>query len=43
MLIGYEISASVDEQVDVVLGVASGKTDRNAFTDWLREHIIESP
>jgi len=43
MLNGYEISASVDEQVDVVLGVASGKTDRNAFTDWLREHIIESP
>ena len=37
----YEISASVDEQVEIVLGVASGKVDRQTFTDWLREHIIE--
>jgi len=41
ILNGYEISASVDEQVDIVLGVASGKIDRNAFTDWLRDHIAE--
>ncbi len=41
MLNGYEISASVDEQVDIILGVASGKIDRNAFTDWLRSHIVE--
>ena len=41
MFNGYEISASVDEQVKVILGVASGKIDRNAFTNWLREHIIE--
>ncbi|MCK6538586.1 MAG: type II toxin-antitoxin system death-on-curing family toxin [Anaerolineales bacterium] len=41
MLNGYEISASVDEQVDIILGVASGKINRNAFTDWLRNHIIE--
>ncbi|GER78099.1 MAG: type II toxin-antitoxin system death-on-curing family toxin [Anaerolineales bacterium] len=41
MLNGYEISASVDEQVDIILGVASGKIDRNAFTDWLRNHIVE--
>jgi death-on-curing protein len=37
----YEISASVDEQVEVVLGVASGKINRHAFTIWLREHIVE--
>ena len=37
----HEISASVDEQVDIVLGVASGKLDRSAFTKWLHEHIIE--
>ncbi len=41
MLNGYEISASVDEQVEIVLGVASGKIDRNAFTDWLQRHIVE--
>lgn len=41
MLNGYEISASVDEQVEVILGVASGNIDRHAFTNWLKEHIIE--
>ena len=41
MFNGYEISASVDEQVDIVLGVASGKIDRNAFMGWLRSHIVE--
>ena len=41
MFNGYEISASVDEQVKVILGVASGKIDRNTFTDWLREHTVE--
>jgi death-on-curing protein len=41
MLNGYEISASVNEQVDIVLGVASGNMNRNTFTDWLKEHIIE--
>ncbi len=38
---GFEISADVDEQVEIILGVASGKLDRNAFTDWLRSHIVE--
>lgn len=38
---GYEISASVDEQEEIVLGVASGKLDRQVFTDWLRNHITE--
>jgi death-on-curing protein len=41
MFNGYEISASVDEQVKIVLGVASGKIDRNAFMDWLRSHVAE--
>lgn len=42
MLNGYEISATVDEQTEIVLGVASGKINRNTFTDWLRSHIVES-
>jgi len=41
MLNGHEISASVDEQVDIILGVASGKIDREEFTDWLSDHVIE--
>jgi len=40
MLNGYEISASEDEQVEIVLGVASGKIDRSTFTEWLRSHIV---
>ena len=41
MFNGYEISASVDEQVELVLGIASGKIDRDAFTAWVRSHIVE--
>jgi len=41
MLNGYEIFASEDEQVEIVLGVASGKIDRSSFTGWLRNHIVE--
>ena len=40
MLNNYEISAGVDEQVEIVIGVASGKMDRNMFTEWLRNHIV---
>ena len=43
MLNGYEISARVDEQAEIVLGVASGKIDRHRFTDWLKAHIVELP
>lgn len=41
MLNGYEISASVDEQVGIILGVASGNISRELFLDWLRDHTIE--
>jgi len=41
MLNGYEISASVDGQVKIILGVASGKIDRNTFTEWLKNHVID--
>jgi death-on-curing protein len=34
-----EIQASVDEQERIVLQVASGKMDREAFTLWLRDHV----
>ena len=41
MLNGHEISASVDEQADIILDVASGKVDRHAFTNWLKGHIVD--
>jgi death-on-curing protein len=41
MFNGYEISANADEQVDVILGVASGKIDRNTFTEWLKNHVFD--
>lgn len=39
MLNGYEINASVDEQVEVILEVASGTISRELFTKWLQIHI----
>lgn len=41
LLNGFEISASVDEQEQVLLQVASGRMDRGAFTSWLGTHIRE--
>ena len=41
VLNGYEIEASIDEQEQVVLSVASGQIDRVALSEWLNQHIIE--
>ena len=38
---GYELDASVDEQEAVILKLASGKLDRDGFTNWVREHTIQ--
>ncbi|MBE9199630.1 MULTISPECIES: type II toxin-antitoxin system death-on-curing family toxin [unclassified Nodularia (in: cyanobacteria)] len=38
ILNGMEISASVDEQEQVILAVASGDLRRKAFGEWLRQH-----
>ncbi len=38
---GYVIDATVDEQVQVILQMASGEIKRDGFTNWLREHIVE--
>jgi death-on-curing protein len=37
---GFEIQSSVDEQETIVLKVASGQTDREAFTRWLHDHVV---
>jgi death-on-curing protein len=39
VLNGYELSATVDEQMTIILQVASSEMERGAFTDWLRWHI----
>lgn len=36
---GFEIQSSVDEQEKIILQVASGEMDREAFTAWLRDHV----
>jgi death-on-curing protein len=39
MVNDHKINASVDEQVEVILSVASGKLGREGFTKWLTKHI----
>ena len=41
VLNGYHIVASVEEQVEIVLQVASGNASREAFTDWLRGYVTQ--
>ncbi len=36
---GYKISASVDEQVDIILSIASGNLHRDGFSKWLASHV----
>jgi death on curing protein len=36
ILNGMEISASVDEQEEIILAVASGEMGRDAFVKWVR-------
>jgi len=37
---GYEIEASVDEQEDLFLQLASGKISREKLTDWLIDKTV---
>jgi death-on-curing protein len=37
---GHEIQATTDEQEMVILDVAAGRMSREAFTDWVRGHIV---
>jgi death-on-curing protein len=39
VLNGLEISASVDEQEQVILALASGNSERESFVEWLKQHI----
>ncbi len=37
---GFNISASIDEQEQIILDVAAGQMDREEFTEWVRKHIV---
>jgi death on curing protein len=37
------LTAGVDEQVDIVVQVASGKISREGLVDWLRAHVNPRP
>jgi death-on-curing protein len=40
LLNGHEIEASVDEQEDLILRLASGLLDREELQNWLGRHVI---
>jgi death-on-curing protein len=40
VLNGFEIEASVDEQEQIIVGVASGNVKREALKEWLALHIV---
>lgn len=40
VLNGQEIAASPDEQEEVVLRLAAGRIERDAFTAWLGLHVV---
>ncbi|MEG4282871.1 type II toxin-antitoxin system death-on-curing family toxin [Microcoleus sp. A006_D1] len=41
VLNGFEISAPVDEQEQIILQVASSAIARDEFTEWLRSYIVD--
>jgi death-on-curing protein len=43
VLNGHEIKATVDEQQTVLLRVAASEMKREAFLEWLRDHIVPMP
>ena len=40
ILNGFEIEASVDEQEQIILQLASGELNRESFTLWLNDHVF---
>jgi death-on-curing protein len=42
VLNGFEIEASVDEQEELVLKIASGKMNREGLAAWLQGHLKKS-
>ncbi len=41
VLNGFELSAPVDEQEQIILRLAAGELTREEFTKWVNSHLIE--
>lgn len=41
VLNGYRITATIEEQEQVILQLASNELDREGFVDWLRKKVVE--
>jgi len=39
ILNGFEIEATVDEQEELIIGVASSRVSRNELSEWLPNHV----
>jgi death-on-curing protein len=42
ILNGFELSGGVDEQEQVILNLAAGKSSREQFAAWVRSHLENS-
>lgn len=40
VLNGFEINASVNEQEELIIGVASGRISRDELSEWLANHVV---
>lgn len=40
VLNGHQLDAGIDDAERMILGVAAGVIDREAFAKWIREHLI---
>ncbi len=43
LLNGYEIVASVDQQEEVIIAVASGTMSRDEFASWVEQRVTQNP
>jgi death-on-curing protein len=39
---GHELRAPVDEQERIVLDLAAGQLSRDAFLEWVKQHIASA-
>ncbi len=38
---GFELFSDIDEQEQIILGVAAGQIDKDTFTKWVQSKIVE--
>lgn len=40
---GWRFDASADEAEALILQLAAGSLDKDKFTEWLKEHVAQTP